>query len=184
MNRKNKIMQFVSVSAVIVSLSLLMPVLQGCEKKQPAKIEKPQTEASPLVKPQEAQAEATSQEAVGEEGYVYQPRDRRDPFMPLIVPKKKTETKLTEAGSLGTLESYDITEFALLAIAKKGVKYYALLVTPDNRAFTVKKGARIGLNKGRVEQITDTKIVLMEYVKDFRGDIRPKQVTLELLKER
>jgi len=184
MNRKNKIMQFVSVSAVIVSLSLLMPVLQGCEKKQPVKIAKPQSEASPLAKPQEAQTEAANQEAVGEEGYVYQPRDRRDPFMPLIVPKKKTETKLTDAGRLGTLESYDISEFALLAIAKKGVKYYALLVTPDNRSFTVNKGARIGLNKGRVEEITSNRVVLMEHVKDFRGEIRPKQVTLELLKER
>jgi type IV pilus assembly protein PilP len=182
MNMKNRIMKF--VSAVVVALALFTPVLQGCEKKQPVKIEKPQTDASPVVKPQEAQAEAASQEAAGQEGYVYQPRDRRDPFMPLIVPKKRTETKLTEAGRLGTLESYDMSEFALLAIAKKGVKYYALLVTPDNRSFTVNKGTRIGLNKGRVEEITSNKVVLMEYVKDFRGDTRPKQITLELLKER
>lgn len=182
MNKKKKLIKL--VTAVVATLVILTPVLQGCEKKQPAKVEKPQTEASPLVKPQEQQVAAASQETAGEEGYVYQPRDRRDPFMPLIVPKKKAETKLTGAGRLGTLESYDISEFALLAIAKKGDKYYALLVSPDNRSFTVSKGTRIGLNKGRVEEITDNKIVLMEYSKDFRGDTRPKQVTLELLKER
>jgi len=182
MNKKTKIIKH--IAAVVVALSLFTPVLQGCEKKQPVKIEKPHAEASPSVKPEVQQGEAASQEAAREEGYVYQPGDRRDPFEPLIVPKKKSETKLSGAGRSGTLESYDISDFALLAIAKKGEKYYALLVTPDNRSFTVRKGTRIGLNKGRVEEITGNKIVLMEYSKDFRGDTRPKQITLELLKER
>jgi Tfp pilus assembly protein PilP len=168
--------------AVVAALVLCTPALQGCKKKPPVKTEKPQAETKPLVQAQASEPAAT--EAAPEEGYVYQPRDRRDPFMPLIVPKQKAETKVSGTGRLGTLESYDISEFALLAIAKKGEKYYALLVTPDNRSFSVIKGTSIGLNKGRVEEITSNKVVLTENSKDFRGDIRPKQITLELLKER
>lgn len=171
---------------IFAILSLVVsPVMYGCKEQKPS-------QQSKKVKnlDQQAQAdrqdvnqtETTSQETVTEEGYVYQPRDRRDPFVPLIVPTQKTGKKGEER--LGTLESYDIGEFALLAIAKKSDSYYALLITPDNRSFTVHKGSTIGLNKGRVEEITGSKVVLVEYSKDFRGDIRPKQITLEFLKER
>jgi len=179
MDNRNKIRK--SVTAAVAALLLVIPVLEGCEKRPPV-TEKPGS-AAPLVKPPTQEVEAAAQEAAPEEGYIYQPGDRRDPFVPLIVSTKKTGTKGEGTGRLGTLESYDISEFALLAIAKKGEKNYALLITPDNRSFSVSKGTIIGLNKGRVEEITGSKVILVEYSKDFRGDTRPKHITLEL-KER
>lgn len=182
MKKKDKFIKKVSVFVLVIML--FIPALQGCKDttpKLPVKTDKMQGETKPSEDPAIALAETATQETKQEEGYIYQPRDRRDPFVPLIVSTKKAETK--GIVRLGTIESYDISEFALLAIAKKSEKYYALLVTPDNRSFTVGKGAIIGLNKGRVEEITSNKIVLVEYAKDFRGDMRPKQITIEL-KER
>ncbi|MBI5739968.1 MAG: pilus assembly protein PilP [Nitrospirae bacterium] len=182
MKTKDKHIKF---AAALLSVSLLLiPVLHGCKKKTPpAKPGATQGETGQPVASLARQPEAAVVETVQEEGYIYQPGDRRDPFVPLIVPTQKAEAKGTPAARLGTLESYDITEFALLAIAKKGDKYYALLITPDNRSFTVYKGSGIGLHKGRVEDISGGKVVLVEYSKDFRGDLRPKQIILEL-KER
>jgi Tfp pilus assembly protein PilP len=178
--RKSGIMRLLftfTISALIV-----ISAFSGCKSQPPptpAKSVKPQGQISTPVQPEVTQAQA--QETEQAEGYVYQPRDRRDPFVPLIATKKSQKKA---ALKVGTLESYDISEFALLAIAQKSEKYFALLVTPDNRSFTVHKGTVIGISKGRVEEISKNKVVIVEYSKDYKGDIHPKQITLELLKER
>jgi Tfp pilus assembly protein PilP len=167
-----------AISALIVISAFL-----GCKGQQstaPAKAVKPLGQASTAVQPEAPQAQ--TQETERAEGYVYQPRDRRDPFVPLVAAKQKAQKK--SVGTSGTLESYDISEFTLLAIAQKGAKDYALLSTPDNRSFTVRKGTVIGFNKGRVEEISKDKVKIVEYSKDYKGDIHSKQVTLEFSKER
>lgn len=115
-----------------------------------------------------------------QEGYIYQPRDRRDPFVPLIMPTEKLREK--EDRKVGTLESYDLGEFSLSAIAKKGSNFFALLVTPDHRSFTVKKGTTIGLNRGKVKDIFRDKVVFVEYSRDYKGERKPRQIILELHK--
>jgi Tfp pilus assembly protein PilP len=162
---------------------IVISAFSGCKSQPPAppaKAVKPQGQASPAVQPEVTQAQAV--ETAQAEGYVYQPRDRRDPFVPLLATTKKSQKRA--AGKVSTLESYDISEFALKAVAQKGEKYFALLATPDNRSFTVHKGTAIGFNKGRVEEISKNKVVIVEYSKDYKGDIHPKQITLELSKER
>ncbi|GBE03488.1 Pilus assembly protein, PilP [bacterium BMS3Abin09] len=115
-----------------------------------------------------------------EDGYLYEQRNRRDPFVALVVPVKKRLNN--EEIKIGTLEGYDISEFVLAAIAKRGAEYFALLITPDNRSFTVTKGHIIGLNKGRVEDISKDKIVFVEYSRDYMGKLKPKKITLEFVK--
>jgi Tfp pilus assembly protein PilP len=114
-------------------------------------------------------------------GYIYKHKGRRDPFMPLIVPKKEKAKKGSRIAT-GTLESYDISDFTLVAIAEKRGQYYALLVTPDNRSFTVNEGTVIGLHKGRVEKILSDKVIIIEYSRNYRGELRPRQIVLELHK--
>ncbi|RJQ44829.1 MAG: hypothetical protein C4538_09540 [Nitrospiraceae bacterium] len=183
---KNNIISIKSITVLFTALLFFMPGLQGCSKEskppKPAKQGKTIQEKTQTGKQQVQTEDTAIQETAPAEGYVYKQGDRRDPFVPLIVPTKKIDTK--GIVRLGTLESYDISEFALLAIAQKGEKPYALLLTPDNRSFTASKGTIIGLNKGRVEEITESKVVLVEYAKDFRGDMRPRKITLELSKER
>ncbi len=113
-------------------------------------------------------------------GYIYDQRHRRDPFVPLIVPK--TNSKETKIASTGTLESYDIGEFTLAAIIEKGEQNFALVVAPDNRSFTLNEGTVIGLNKGKVEEISGKMVVLVEYSKDYKGKLRPRKIIMDLRK--
>ena len=141
------------------------------------------TSAPPAQKPVVAvftEPEASLKGTKFEDGYVYEQRNRRDPFATLIVPLK--ETLEADEGKIGTLEGYDLNEFVLAAIAKRGSEYFALLTTPDNRSFTVMKGNVIGFNKGRVADITKGRIVFVEYSKDYKGDLKPKQTILEFVK--
>jgi type IV pilus assembly protein PilP len=155
--------------------------IYGCSDK-PAQLpfnKAQKQQAQPVQKQAEAPPiDLQDDDKVLEKGYVYNRRDRRDPFVPLIV-AKKVETKDRQTG---TLESYDISEFDLAAIARKGEEYFALLVAPDKRSFTVYKGTVVGLSKGKVADISDDKVKLVEYSRDFRGKLRSRDITLELNK--
>ena len=164
----------------VIFITVLITVLfafYGCESPPPPK-------PKPVVQKVQKAVDAFETEMVlkgtkFEDGYLYEQRNRRDPFIALIVPTKKT---LKKEEKIGTLEGYDLSEFVLAAIAKRGDAYYALLSTPDNRSFTVIKGDIIGLNEGRVEDILEDKIVFVEYSRDYRGELKPKKITLEFVK--
>jgi Tfp pilus assembly protein PilP len=171
-------------------LIVLIPVLifvlvtsYGCKSKTqlpPPKTQKVQIEKQPESTFKAPQLESATQETLIQEGYIYKQRDRRDPFLPLIVPTKMGQNK--DDIKVGTIEGYDISEFILAAIAKKRSKHFALLSTPDNRSFTVNEGTVIGLNKGKVEEISGDKVVLVEYSRDYRGELKSRQIILEFFK--
>jgi Tfp pilus assembly protein PilP len=168
-----------SVLTVVTAVLFLLPLVTGCEKKTipPVKPKEPAVE-KPSIEPEVTVMEAPQ----GPVGYIYKPKGRRDPFIPLIMPREKKERVVSRV--TGTLESYDIGDFKLSAIAKKGDKYYALLIAPDKRAFTVREGTVIGLHKGRIGKITADKVIIVEYSRDYRGELKPRQIVLELHKGR
>ncbi len=155
----------------------------GCGDKPasgPSSLQAPVKAQQPASAAASPDAVADPQETSAHEGYVYQHRDRRDPFVPLIMPARKVMGK--DARTTGTLQSYDISEFNLSAIARKGTEYFALLVTADNRSFTVNKGSFIGLNRGKVNQILNDRVILVEYTKDFQGESKERKIILEFHK--
>lgn len=166
------------------ALIIILFSFYGCNNQPsspPIQVAQPQSAkntGSPAAVP-EPEAAAV-QAAPEQEGYIYLQRDRRDPFVPLIVPKKSRQKG--SGIKAGFLESYDISEFTLSAIARKGREYFALLTTPDNRSFTVNIGNVIGMNKGTVKDITKNTIVLVEYTKDYKGELKPRQFILEFHK--
>ncbi len=129
---------------------------------------------APSVPPVEAAPEIKESE-----GYIYDRRGRRDPFSSLIIPSGKGSK---EDNKMGTLEGYDLSEFVLLAIATKGEQNYALLATPDNRSFTVIRGDTVGLNNGKVMEITRDMIALVEHTVNYKGEKLPRQIILEFHK--
>jgi Tfp pilus assembly protein PilP len=130
---------------------------------------------APAVPPVEAAPEKESEQ----EGYVYDRRGRRDPFSSLIIPSAKSSK---DDSKMGTLEGYDLSEFVLLAIAIKGEQIYALLATPDNRSFTVNRGDTVGLNNGKVMEITRDMVALVEHTVNYKGEKLPRQIILEFHK--
>ncbi len=154
--------------------------LYGCGNNppsMPAKSAQTKNSGNTAVRPMTQQPEVSVEESPAQEGYIYQQRDRRDPFVPLIVLRKSV--KKGKDSKAGTLESYDLSEFRLAAIAKRGSDYFALLTTPDNRSFSVRRGDRIGLYKGKVKKITKNKVLLEEYSEDYRGKLKPREIILE-----
>jgi type IV pilus assembly protein PilP len=164
---------------LIITFSAIMiiyPVLYGCNKKAGTSAKaKAETVEKIDVKPEMP----VSEKPESEKGYVYDPAGRRDPFVPLVVVSKgeKKGSKIA-----GNLESYDIGDFTAMAIAKKGSHYYALLVAPDNKSYTVKEGTVIGLHSGKVVQITSNNVLIKEYVEDYTGKQKSREILLELHK--
>jgi len=161
---------------VLLGLVILVVFPLGCKKQSTVvEIQK----AVPTTKKAEQSAIVTQETtALQKQGYIYEPKGRPDPFVPLIQPAKKEKAKIA-----GTIESYDVTDFTLVGIAK-GVERYALLVAPDNKAYTVKEGSILGLHKGKVKEIADERIIIVEYIKDYKGVLKPREIVLELRKER
>jgi len=151
-------------------------IFSGC-KKEPNVVET-QKSTAPITKKTE-QPGIVIQEttALQGQGYIYEPKGRPDPFVPLIETAREEKPKIT-----GTIESYNITDFTLIGIAT-GKQRYALLVAPDNKAYTVKEGSILGLHKGKVKEIKSDRIMIVEYIKDYKGVLKPREVVLELRKE-
>ena len=162
----------------IAVLTTALFAFYGCESSPPPKPKPVVKKAIPAV--DASVADTVLKGTKFEDGYLYEQRNRRDPFMTLVVSVKKILNK--EEIKVGTLEGYDLSEFVLGAIAKRGSEYFALLSTPDNRSFTVMKGNIIGLNKGVVKEILEDKIVIVEYSRDYKGELKPKKITLAFVK--
>jgi Tfp pilus assembly protein PilP len=159
----------------LIMLLVLLPIM-GCKKKQ-----------APAVKPaakqiQQVEAKQVPEETkkVEQEVYVYDSKGRRDPFLSLVTSLKQ---KPTMVKGLNPFESYSVDQIKLLAIAWDDKKHYALIMLPDKKSYTITEGTKLGLYGGKVEKITESTVVIKEYIRDYRGDIKPKESILKLRKE-
>lgn len=177
----NTVENDVRIAAVIllglIALLLFLP-LSGC-KKQPAEVKKPPVEK---VQPAEVKKEITPQETkkVELEVYAYQSEGRRDPFVSLVT---VTKQKPTKKKGVSPYESYDVEQLTLLAIAWDKEKYYALVMLPDKKSYTITEGMTLGLHGGKVMKITRDTVIIREQIRDYRGNIKSKDFVLKLRTE-
>lgn len=169
MKRKNNIV-------FIITIFFLLTIITGCKKEQPVK--KP---AAEKVKPPTVEVKKPVEEVKKEEPQevVYDAKGKRDPFLSLV---EITKQKPVKKKGASPFESYDIEEVKLLAIASTKEKYYALIRLPDRKNYTITEGMTLGLQGGRVEKITKDSVIIREYVKDYRGEIKPRDAILKLHK--
>ncbi len=112
----------------------------------------------------------------------YDPKGRRDPFLSVVaLTKQKIEKKRKK--KINPLENYDVADFKVLGIVYDGTRYYASVMLPDGKAFTVTKGMTVGLYDGKIIDITPSQIVVREYVMNYKGQLKPKDTILKLRKE-
>lgn len=158
---------------LFIILLLIIP-LSACKKKQP-EIKQPLPE-----KPKQAEVSKEETERVVFETYTYDSKGRRDPFLSLVeVTKKKPEKKK----GASPFESYDISEIQLLAIAwDEKDRYYALIKLPNNKTYTITEGMTLGLQNGKVEKIYKDSVLVREYIKDYKGELKPLDTILKLHK--
>lgn len=115
------------------------------------------------------------------EPFSYAAFDLPDPFKP---------RKLSSGGGGGMqpdlsrpkepLEAFSLETLKMVgALSQKGV-IQAVIKTPDNAIYHVKKGNYIGQNFGLVTQIGDSEVTLREIVQDSAGDWSERTSTLNL----
>jgi len=163
----------------LISIICLLLLLGACSK-EPVSVKRPRVKkAAPVEVKEKQQQTVETEDSLQPKFYAYDPRGRRDPFLSLVkFSKKKAEKKK----GAPPLESFSLEEIRLLAIASDKDDSYALILLPNQKSFTIRKGAVLGLEGGKVEEISADKIVIREYVKDFRGNIKPKDTVLKLHK--
>jgi type IV pilus assembly protein PilP len=147
---------------------------------------KPTVTAPAPARPQTVSAVSstatTTQPAVEEQPvpvYAYNPAGRRDPFTPIII----KEEKKALLGAKTPLERFPISEFKLSGIVWGGLGYHAMLEGPDGKGYFVKKGTRIGPNRGVVKRITERSMVIEERYKDLAGQESKREIIVELSKK-
>ena len=162
----------------LLVIVFLMSPFEGCKKEQ-TPVQKPMAEK---VQPAEKKESKESEEGkkVEKEEYTYDAKGRRDPFLSII---KITQQKSTKKKGASPIESYDINEIKLLAIAWDNNKYYALIMLPDRKSYTITEGMTLGLQGGKVVKITKDMVAIREYIKDYKGEIKPRDTVLKLHKE-
>jgi len=161
---------------LFIIIALLL-TFAGCKKSQPTGT-KPAAPVKPAEVNKDQQATEQSKK-VEQEEYKYEAKGRRDPFFSLVQIKKEKPTKKKGASPF---ESYDVDEIQLLAIASDKNKYYALVSLPDKKSYTITEGMTLGLQGGKVQKITRNTVIIREFIRDYKGEVKPRDSILKLHK--
>jgi type IV pilus assembly protein PilP len=114
--------------------------------------------------------------------FAYEAFDLPDPFKP---------RKLSSSGGGGgiqpdltrpkePLEAFSLETLKLVGMLSKQGAMHAVIKTPENAIYHVRKGNYVGQDFGLVTQITETDVTLREIVQDSAGDWSERISTLVL----
>jgi len=167
------------MNKLVYAFILLAFISLGCKDKT-ATDNKPVAKKPAATSPASTATVQKEEPKVEKEIYVYDPQGRRDPFMSLVqVVKPKAQRKK----GASPIEDFDVEEIKLIAIAWDNKQYYALVTLPDKKSYTIRKGMTLGLNNGKVMDITKNSVFIREQVKDYKGQPKSKDTILKLRKE-
>ncbi len=145
--------------------------LGACDKKAPSPKTTP-AKAAQEAAPQSADAKGTK---AAEEVITYEKKGKRDPFVSLVV----TAVEKPKKGQT-PLENYDISAIKILGIVWNEKGNFATVVLPDGKAYTLREGMTIGIHEGKIQRIDKNHIVIIERIKDYRGQLKSKETILKL----
>ncbi|MEG9303272.1 pilus assembly protein PilP [Psychrobacter celer] len=119
------------------------------------------------------------------EDFVYSASTQRSPFLPPSLANVQGPTTPIDGVRpditrvKGPLEQYELSQlvFRGVVISPEGQRY-ALVQRPDGSVASVKVGDYLGLNDGRIVEITPTQINLIEIVPDSRAGFIEKPQSL------
>jgi type IV pilus assembly protein PilP len=121
--------------------------------------------------------------AESEPGFSYDPTGKIDPFKPFIKQEKEQAAvkERTRTTPLTPLERYAVADLKLVGIAVTGDgKKIAMVEDTEGKFYPVVAGTPIGLNEGRVSQIVDNQVFIVEEITDFAGKRTTKQTIMKL----
>ena len=200
---EGKVVKRIFALVIILFLSMVMVNGVGCEKKVETKKVTPQKtvqdkENAPVQSQDKKMEGNISEELVqdiSEEkkesaelkastSFIYDPEDRQDPFIPLIVKKTQDAKETKVVQNAPPLESFDVKEFRLIATAVSTTnEFFALLLAPDKKSYTVTEGAKLGFHMGKIKEISMNEIIVEEYEEDHLNELKMRRVTLKLRRD-
>ncbi|MBI5143053.1 MAG: pilus assembly protein PilP [Nitrospirae bacterium] len=164
------------LSAMILASITAMP---GCKEKKAAQpVAQPTGTSAPAPKFDPSTKEGKPREIIA-----YMP-GARDPFKSLLKTGKDIDLQKKERRSgVPPLEGFDIASLKVIGIVLSPSGNMAMITTPDGKGFTVREGAKIGINNGRIVKIQPDKIQVTEMIANYRGEVSPQTAYMELRKE-
>lgn len=166
------------------AMLILTAILFACRKEAPpAPAQTQNIRAATAPQKNSGPEAAPGEKKVESETYSYKPQGRRDPFLSIMEATKKEREAERKRKKVRPAETYDAADINVIAIAGDKEEYYAMVQLPDKKYFTVKEGMTLGLYGGKVTKITAQGIILREYVKNYKGELQPKDTILKLRKE-
>jgi type IV pilus assembly protein PilP len=115
----------------------------------------------------------------GEEGYIYDPTGKTDPFKSFIAIQEEME-EMKRRKPRTYLETVELSQLQLTVIVTGEKESWALVRDSKGLGHVIKKGTYIGTEGGIVHEITDKEVIIREEYKDFRGDTKYRDRTKRL----
>jgi len=111
-----------------------------------------------------------------QEGYVYNPIGKRDPFRSFLAsgPKDDDDTPRTP------LQRYDLDQYQLVGVIWGIDRPRALVQDPEHTGHVVEIGTYIGKNWGKVTQITSSGVVVTEEYQTIDGELVVNEIPMKL----
>ena len=178
----------------IAVLTLLALVSAGCRKQTVGpSVEDYQKQRSAVLEKQRkdhagaqalgvAKTDEGAVEAAGpglearQQGYLYDPIGKRDPFRSFILDRLKE----IDSASRGPLEQFDLSQLSVNGIVWDALRQRALILDPSGQGYIIQEGDAIGKNDGRVITIDDNMVVVREAYVDFHGEKTTKEIEMRV----
>lgn len=164
------------MSAGLLALGLLS--LGACDSDEPTGGEEAAQPAAPIapIAPQKKKDDPLDIAIAAQEGYVYNPIGKRDPFRSFLSFGTRTE----ETTPRTPLQKYEIDQYRLVGIIWGVERPRALVEDPEGIGHVMEIGTYIGRNWGKVTQITAGEVVVTEEYQTLDGElvVNPIKMTL------
>ncbi|MFQ5917009.1 MAG: pilus assembly protein PilP [Candidatus Binatia bacterium] len=140
-------------------------------------------DSRPLKKISETTKERGEQRVVGKEekkgSYSYDPTGKTDPFKSFIALQEEMEEKKRSKPKT-YLETIDLSQLELSVVIRSPKGNWAMVRDSKGLGHVIKIGTAIGTDGGVVYQITEKEVIIREEYRDFRGNMKHKDVSKRL----
>jgi len=152
--------------------------------KTTVKIEKEKAEApkkeAPQDIPDKERVEGTAAEERAKESYSYDPTNKPDPFKSFIIVRRELEEEREKAEPRTYLETLDLSQVTITAIVISKDKRWALVKDSRGEGHVIGLGTPMGKKRGKVTEIREKEVVVIEHDTDFRGNEVKNSISLKL----
>ena len=112
-----------------------------------------------------------------QEGYVYNPIGKRDPFRSFMAAGARDDDDTPHT----PLQRYDLDQYALVGVIWGIDRPRALVQDPEKTGHVIEIGTYIGKNWGKVTQISNSGVVVTEEYQTIDGELVVNEIPMKLV---